>query len=660
MSSAADILPLRPGYLLDYYPERIESKPSFWQQRLKRMQCTRRTRRVRRRAMKTGQQVAAKVKPTEHALTYAEVAELRQLLGEHGWQESTLIDVLAIVGEQVEVCFGFRPHPSQFAGAWSMLQGVVVEMATGEGKTITAALAAIVAGLSGAKVHVVTTNDYLVERDAQAMRQLYESFGLDSGYAVQRMDDNERRAAYSGDVCYVSNKILVFDYLRDRQIFGREPVALSARLRGLCRPAPATPLLQGLCFAIVDEVDSALIDDAVTPLILSYEGDSRDELVISFTALSLAQRLSQGSDFSVDHNHRRVRLTAQGETCIEGLAQGLEGVWQSRRYCVERVSQALACLHVYIRDVDYLVKNEQVILIDQSTGRVMPDRKLQNGLHQMLEAKEKCEVSGRSHTLASLSFQKFFPRYTLLAGMSGTVVEAASELCATYGLGVVPIPTHESVNRNYSGARFASTEEEYLQWMGDAIEQRITKGQPVLVGTRSLAHSEKLSACLSARGLTHSVLNARQDEEEATLIAQAGQASRVTIATNMAGRGTDIKITEGVRAAGGLHVIVSQLNDSARVDRQLIGRCSRQGDPGSYEYLIAPDDQVWGRRDRKPQRLRGTTRLLSRTGMGSRRLLSRARRLQHRIEEDQRALRRQVARADNQMQENLAFTGYKE
>ena len=317
-----------------------------------------------------------------------------------------------------------------------------------------------------------------------------------------------------------------------------------------------------------------LIDDAITPLILSRQLDGKRDVVQSLTAISLARRLTAADDFSLDSRARRITLTEPGEEKLAGLAGGLEGIWKNRRFRLELVRQALLAIHVYQRDRDYLVRDGQVILIDQSTGRVMPDRKLQNGLHQMVETKERCELTGQTETIASLSFQNFFRRYKHLCGMTGTARQASSELRRVYRLGVVTVPTHRPSARKAEPPRFGADDTRYQSLLLAEIDACRLIGRPVLIGTRTLAQSARISAFLKGVALRHRVLNARQDKEEADIVAEAGRKGAVTVATNMAGRGTDIPIGPEIRELGGLRVIVAELNESRRIDRQLIGKQS--------------------------------------------------------------------------------------
>jgi preprotein translocase subunit SecA len=652
MFSADALNACRPGYLLNNYPENRRPQGSAIKRAARNVTKRLRGKRLARAGRRLGQAtyaLAEQYAELDAAQWQAELLEVRGTLARRGWSTSTLRRALAIAGAQVRHTHGFAPHPTQYMAALVMLRGQLAEMATGEGKTIVAGLTAVVAGISGLPVHVVTSNDYLVERDAQSMRALFDAFGLTSGFVCQDSHDDARRSAYASDICYVSNKQLVFDYLRDRQTCGTQPSSIAARIGALSGRSNQPPLLRGLCFAIVDEADSALIDDAITPLILSHQIEGQNDMAQAVTALSLARRLKADEHFTTHRQNRRATLTSEGEQHLAEIAEGLHPKWRNRRFRNELTQQALAATHIFRRDVDYLVQDGEVHLIDQATGRRMPDRKLQNGLHQMIEAKERCELSGATRTIASLSFQNFFPRYKHLCGMTGTAQEAARELARTYQLGVVRVPTHRPSQRRDCGAFFARSEQSYRDRLLTSITERRRAGQPVLIGTRSLAHSEHIADMLKEAGIPHSVLNARQDAEESEVISKAGAPATVTIATNMAGRGTDIPVSRPVREIGGLHVIVSQLNESRRVDRQLIGRCARQGDAGSFEYIIAPDDPVLG--DPPAGRILSALR---RPGMPL------ARRAQQRLEKRQRWVRAQVASSDRHMRKKLSYTGYKE
>ena len=652
----------RPGELLDWYPETLARPTDFLQRQLTQVACTWRARTAgfaRFRGMAQAIERAMAEHGQAEPAYLEEAKNLRVAFRSRGLTRDDVVRAFALAGTAVQRELGLSVHPEQFFCAWVLLNGMLAEMATGEGKTVAAALAAIVAALAGTSVHVITANDYLVARDATTMRPLFDRFGLSSAFISAQQDDTTRRAAYATSICYVSGKQLVFDYLRDRLAIGSRPSSISGRIQELHRANAPRPLLRGLCFAIVDEADSVLIDDATTPLILSKQLHADSAVAQSLTAIGLARRL-EGSDFAVDARARRVLITEHGERRLADLASSLEDVWKNRRFRLERVRQALCAIHLFHRDREYVVQRGRIVLLDQSTGRLMPDRKLQHGLHQMVETKEQCDLSGLTETIASLSFQNFFKRYKHLCGMTGTAREAAGELRRVYHQGVVAVPVHRPSARTKTPARFALDEEAHKQLLLAEIRDCSARGRPVLVGTRSLAASERLSAFLKAGAVTHRVLNARQDKHEAEIVARAGRAGAITIATNIAGRGTDIPLDEDARKAGGLQVIVAELNDTARIDRQLIGRGARQGDPGSYVYVISLGDELL-RRHVPHVVLDVLRKELVRQLPGWRWLCQCVCRLaQAAHERRQRNARKQVAMSDEHFHRALSFAGYKE
>ncbi|MFK7916179.1 MAG: hypothetical protein AB8B93_19865 [Pseudomonadales bacterium] len=657
------MLPM-PGQWLDWYPEKTEPERDFLSRTMARVSCQASARRLRYRSFaataKTINRESARLSALTGDQQKAFWGETRASLRSAGLSRSNLIRAFASIKRGVFNIHGFELHDEQLFCAWALMHGLLAEMATGEGKSITAGAASIVAAAAGAPVHVITTNDYLVQRDAEGVAPLLEYFDFSVNFVLPEHNDDERRAAYASDVCYVSNKQLVFDYLRDRQALGNRPATIQARLRPLSNSSAAAPLLRGLCFAIVDEADSVLIDDAITPLVLSQQVQGDSDVARVTAAISLARRLELGEDFTIDRRVRTVSLCEAGEELLTELVRGLDGIWKNRRFRHEYVRQALSALHLFSRDIDYLVRDGEVILIDQSTGRVMPDRKLQHGLHQMIEIKEQCELSGQAETLASLSFQHFFQRYQHLCGMTGTASEAVPELRSVYQLPVIAVPTHSPSRRTELAPRFAEDERAHADLIVHSARERYALGQPVLVGTRSLAQSEQISAALDAAGLTHTVLNARQDENEAEVVAQAGTRGSITIATNIAGRGTDIPVADAICEIGGLHVIVAQLNDNRRIDRQLVGRCARQGDPGTYQYLISLDDELLQRYTAsRLGRLRQVKKMTP-TDSWHRMCMRMARLAQRRHESAQFKMRKQVAATDAQLRKRLSFTGYKE
>jgi preprotein translocase subunit SecA len=519
--------------------------------------------------------------------------ELRPRLRERGLVDPLVARCFALVREAARRRLGMRHYDVQLMGGWALLQGMVAEMQTGEGKTLTATLPACAAALAGVPVHVVTVNDYLALRDREAMGPVYEALGLSVGVIASGMSPADRRQAYRCDVTYCTNKEVAFDYLRDRIVLRGRTGNLRLRLEELSGGERRERLLhRGLHFAIVDEADSVLIDEARTPLIISSrEGDALEKETYG-VALDLARELLPGRDFEILGRERQVRLKRPGSLRLAALAQGHGGVWRGPRRREDLVARALSALHLFQRDQHYLVDEGRVQIVDEYTGRVMKDRSWEQGLHQMVEAKEGVGVTGRQDSVARISYQRFFRRYLRLAGMTGTAREVAGELWATYRLAVVSIPTHRPSRRLDLGERILPTRESKWDAVVRRIEELHEAGRPVLVGTRSVAASELLSARLRERRVPHRVLNARQDREEAAIVAGAGRAGCVTVATNMAGRGTDIRLQPGVAARGGLHVIATERHDARRIDRQLFGRCGRQGDPGSHEAIVSLEDEL--------------------------------------------------------------------
>lgn len=590
---------LRPGIALGRYPERRDQCPGW----LESSAAAVTSRFVRRRQSRSAyfDQVCALIHEHAPRLANGSEADLERaledvrarLLSERHCEELIAL-AFAVIRERSGRTIGMRHFDCQLMGGWVIFHGMLAEMNTGEGKTLTAALPAATAALAGIPVHVVTVNDYLAERDAALMRPLYEALGLSVGVIADGMKPAERKAAYACDITYCTNKQLTFDYLKDRLVLGRGTGRIQLQVERLDRGQTrhCELLLRGLCFAIVDEADSVMIDEARTPLILSRPADSKDEVQIFCDGLMLAAQMRPGKDFLVDTQERTITLTDGGEQRLAHLAEPLGGVWCATRRRRELVIQALGAQHLFVRDKHYLVRDGEVQIIDEYTGRVMPDRSWERGLHQMVQAKEGVEISARNETLAKISYQRFFRRYLRLGGMSGTVHEVAAEFSTVYGLNVVRIPTNRPSQRRMKPDQvYATRDEKWLAVIAD-IRRHQAKGQPVLVGTRTVEESEFLGSLLKNAGLKHEVLNARQDFREASIIAHAGKSGRVTVATNIAGRGTDIALGRGVAEKGGLHVIVTERHEAGRIDRQLIGRCGRQGDPGSAVSILSIEDEL--------------------------------------------------------------------
>jgi preprotein translocase subunit SecA len=521
----------------------------------------------------------------------ARAQALRPALKRRGFDDLGLVaQAFALVREASQRATGLRHFDVQLIGGWAMLRGMIAEMDTGEGKTLTATLTAATAALAGRAVHVVTVNDYLAERDSAQMAPVYRLLGLSVGCVKQGMQPPERRAAYACDVTYCSNKELTFDYLRDRLVLGGKPQPIALRLGTLSgSDAGSRLLLRGLQFAIVDEADSVLVDEARTPLILSAGSDRTAGEQLYRDALEIARSLG-AADYRV--GEEGIEVTDAGLETLERVGKKLGGLWKGPRRREQLVRQALTALHVFQRDKHYLVREGKVQIIDEYTGRLMPDRSWERGLHQLIEMKEDVEVTAQRETLARISYQRFFRRYLHLCGMTGTAAEIVGELRAVYLLRVARIPTNRPTRRVRRPSRYFGAAQAKWRAVVDAIVERSARGQPVLVGTRSVGASEHLAKLLEERSVPFKLLNARQDKDEAEIVARAGERGCVTVATNMAGRGTDIRLAPGITELGGLHVIATELHDAARIDRQLYGRCGRQGDPGSYESIVALEDDL--------------------------------------------------------------------
>jgi preprotein translocase subunit SecA len=587
--------------------------------------------------------------------------ELRPRLVRQGFSPELIAKAFALVRETAHRTIGQRHFDVQLLGGRVLLEGNIAEMETGEGKTLTATLAACTAALGGLPVHIVTVNDYLASRDCNAMAPVYHALGLTVGAVVHGMAPAERQAAYACDITYCTNKELVFDYLKDRIRIGKAPSRLHVCLDRLQRPqAEGNLLLRGLHYAIVDEADSVLIDEARTPLVIAGIADSDVEQEVYEQSLRIAKFLSKDRHYWLDVRERLVRLTVGGEARVAELAAGLGGLWRGRSRREAFVTQALSALHLFHRDQQYLVHESKVQIIDEYTGRVMADRTWERGLHQMIETKEGCLPANRQETLARISYQRFFRRYLRLAGMTGTAREVAGELWAVYRLGVVRIPTNQPSRRRESPDLIYVTADRKWQAVLKSVVDQQLRGRPLLIGTRTVEASEHLSRLLDDARLPHQVLNARQDREEAAIIARAGESGRITVATNMAGRGTDIRLTSDVGERGGLHVIATERHDARRIDRQLFGRCGRQGDAGTCQAILSLDDQlVTDHAGRLWRWLAGTM-----GGRGQRvtqwagRLLFRI--AQKRAERLHASVRRAVQKLDEQLDSALAFAGRSE
>ena len=487
--------------------------------------------------------------------------------------DAVLPEVFALVREASTRVLGMRHYDVQLLGAMALHNGKIAEMKTGEGKTLVATLAVILNSLEGKGVHVVTVNDYLAKRDAEWMGRLYNFLGLSVGVIVAGLSDEQRKEAYGADITYGTNNEFGFDYLRDNMKFYAEQL-----------------VQRGHHYAIVDEVDSILIDEARTPLIISGASDESTDLYQKVD--EVVRTLEKEKHYTVDEKGKTASLTDEGVLYVEEQL-GIENLYDTANITAQHhVLQSLKAHTVFRRDVDYIVKDDQVVIVDEFTGRLMAGRRFSDGLHQALEAKEHVTVAAENQTLASITFQNYFRMYDKLSGMTGTADTEAVEFAQIYGLEVSTIPPNRPMVRKDMPDLIYRTRREKMQAIIQAIKELHATGQPVLVGTISIETSELISQLLKREGVPHSVLNAKHHAQEAEIVTQAGQAGKVTIATNMAGRGTDIKLGEGVVELGGLHILGTERHESRRIDNQLRGRSGRQGDPGSSRFYLSLEDDL--------------------------------------------------------------------
>jgi preprotein translocase subunit SecA len=579
-----------PGLVLGQYPQRRAPDPAWPLLRrfaalLGRGADARRALRLDRVAAVRSLQPAVAGEPD--ALRRERVARLRVQLARDGFNDTARVEALALISVICREVLGVAPYDAQLFAAQVLLDGQLAEMATGEGKTLAAALAAATAAWAGIPVHVLTANDYLVARDAATLRPLYQALGLTVGAVTQPLPAAARRDAYACDITYCTAKELVFDYLRDG-ITAPRLSALEQRAAGLSGAAASPRLLRGLCMAIIDEADSLLIDEARVPLVLSRAVAKPHEAALT-RAWVLSASLAAGRDFALDRAARCAQLSAAGRERLGALAVTDGAVWLNRRHRDDMLALALTARHLLQRGRDYVVENGHVHLVDETTGRKAAGRAWSQGLQQLVDIKEGCTPSAQLVTLAQMTYQRFFPRYLRLCGMSGTLTESRRELRHIYDLQVARVPLRKASRRELLPPRVYADAASLWPAVVARVREMQALGRPVLVGTDSVIDSESLSRHLRAAAIAHAVLNATQDQHEARIVAAAGAAGVITVATNMAGRGTDIVLSAKARAAGGLHIICCQQNASRRIDRQLLGRCARQGDPGSVEVFIALD-----------------------------------------------------------------------
>ncbi|MEM9252561.1 MAG: hypothetical protein AAGB29_09455 [Planctomycetota bacterium] len=598
-----------------------------------------------RRAMSVADAVVARQaveRDRSDAALREALADARDRFARGRVDQPTLVAGLASVREAARRSMGLEPYRVQIAAAAAMYHGGLAEFATGEGKTLSASLLATLLAWRGRGCHVLTVNDYLASRDAETLEPLYTFCGVSVASITEETPPEGHRAGYFADVTYATQKTVAADLLRDRLSAGQ-----------------SEPTLRPLYAAVIDEADSLMIDEAVTPLIIAGQSSNQEHLDAIVTASRLAEEVPPDG-YTIDVSHRELRLNRAGRAKLDELRAGLGGVWSGRRRAEELVAQALTARQLFLRDKHYIVDDDKVVIVDESTGRLMPDRTWQDGLHQAVEAKEGLEPTTPNVTMAKISFQRFFRLYPRLCGMTGTAAEASIEFWRIYRTPVVRVPRHRPLRRIDRRDRVYRARGEKLAALADLVGEANRAGRPVLVGTRSVKSSVAVSEALSAKGITHRVLNAVNHAEEAEIVAIAGQRKAVTIATNMAGRGTDIKLAPGVPELGGLLVIAAERNELRRVDRQLYGRSGRQGDVGESMTLSSLDDECF-ERYAKPiawltRRLvgRGGGRLAAPTAWLARRGLGFA---QMRAQRRGVASRRRLLLRDHEIDQRLGFSG---
>ncbi|MGB0733227.1 MAG: DEAD/DEAH box helicase [Pontibacterium sp.] len=600
-----------------------------------------------------------------------EISTISHNLRAKGLEDENLWRAFALVREVTGRTLGMYHFESQILGGLTLLHGCIAEMQTGEGKTLTAILPAAVTALMGVPVHVVTANDYLAQRDKEETQPVYEGLGLTVGCITQGMSVEQRQEAYMCDVVYCTNSELAFDYLKDQLILEDASSSLvrhAERLSG-GRPDASKLMLRGLHFALVDEADSVLFDEARTPLVISAGVPQSEQQNLAYQqALEIAAKLTD-EHYQVDRTKRQVQLLPAATDEIAAQSLHLGAFWSGEVRRLELVHKALMAMYLFEQDLHYIIRDGKLVMIDEHTGRLMPDRSWEQGLHQLIEIKENCEPTDPRETLSRITYQRFFSLYGHLCGMTGTTQALKKEFWSTYSLPVVTIPTHAPSLRKALPVCVFDNQESQWKAVVHEVQARLDAGQAVLIGTDSVAESEKLSAWLKRDLIAHQVLNAKNDEDEAEMVAKAGQVGAVTVATSMAGRGTDIKLAHDVKEAGGLHVILTQFQDSSRIDRQLIGRCARQGDPGSYRYILSilkSDAMPWWYPSKLQERRHATAvitldeqRQRPLTGWAYRFHLYLLTKYQKNQEKHHARIRKALQRNDERQAQRLAFSGRK-
>ena len=594
--------------------------------------------------------------------------ELKRHSRELGWEAKSgvplkklLPEAFGLAREAARRTTGMTPFLVQLMGGMAMFEGGIAEMQTGEGKTLTAVLSAYLRALTGKGCHIVTVNDYLAGRDAEEMGPIYEALGLTVGCIQTPMETDERRVAYSCDITYGTAKEMGFDFLRDqlRKGIARGAIDRSGLLETEPGSTPAeAPAQRGHHFALIDEADSVLIDEARTPLIIGMTQPNDPGSVSLYRwCYRTAAKLQPDVDFLYEPHRRTAFLTDTGcrRIVLTSKPSLISSIDSERIY--RHIEQALTAGLAYQNDRDYVIVEDEIVIVDESTGRIMDGRKWQDGLHQSIEAKEQVPITATSGEAARVTIQSFFRRYSNLAGMSGTAVQAARELKKIYGMNVAAIPTHRPCIRSGLAPRIYLNADDKQDAVVSEIAELVQNDRAVLVGTPSVDASEALAARLETLGIDHKILNATRHESEAEVVAEAGQSRRVTVATNMAGRGTDIKLSDELTTAGGLHVIATEMHSSARIDRQLVGRAARQGDPGSFQFFLSLEDELLRCREtRELENLREQARSGD-SGSLATSWMSFFRKTQRMLERQHRKQRRELLKHEKQRNDNYKRMG---
>ncbi|WP_066017703.1 helicase-related protein [Endozoicomonas atrinae] len=559
---------------------------------------------------------------------------------------------IALLGAASLKILALRPHTEQIIAILGLQNGYILEMDTGEGKTLVSGLASILLAWRKRPCHVLTVNDYLATRDKAFLSPLTDFLGISCGIVISEDSTEQRRQQYACEIVYTTSQELLADFLRDRILLRRGDSHAYHILGQISGYQPAL-VTRGISSVIVDEVDSILIDQAVSPLIIAAPGENKFLETLVSEANDIVRYLEKHTHYRVFTKQKYIQLNNSGIDKILNVTAEMAGLWQNSRKAIELVEQAIKAKELYIRDKDYIVEDNKVIIVDEFTGRKMPDRSWSLGLHQAVEAKESVTITPPNETQERMSYQKFFRLFDHTCGVSGTVNEVANELWHIYRLPVLKIPRHKACQRTIHTEKVFKTKAEKWCFLVELIEQTLNKQQPLLIGTRTIDDSEQIARLLEAKGLPYQLLNARYSEEEADIISKAGSCGRITIATNMAGRGTDIKLDTVSFDNGGLFVILTEFHDSPRIDRQLAGRCARQGDPGCYLAISSFEDELI--QQAIPTYIRRILYSCLNSSIGQKAALMLFARAQRKAEKQAYRQRQSVLSHDLQMKSSLSF-----